>query len=144
MTIQQLNSSNSYLVNGTIPSEDLSGPYVTYWIWARNSQGLVVNSPQYLVGMTPNYPVNATISIDVKPVAAQGKIMMPTLYVVNNSTGPIFGTISLVANGTVVSESRRGLRYRHLCNKPDLDSSNIIPKCNISLERKRRVLRNNN
>jgi hypothetical protein len=106
MTVRQLsNSSTLHLVNGTVPTGKMSGPYATYWIWARNSQGLVANSPQYIVGTTPSYPVNATISLDAKPVAAQGKALMPTIYVINNSTGPIFGSISLVANGTIVTQS---------------------------------------
>ncbi|MDE1829658.1 MAG: hypothetical protein KGI25_04985 [Thaumarchaeota archaeon] len=106
MTVQQLNGSRTtYLANGTIPSESLTGPYASYWIWARNNQGLVANSPQYLIGTTPAYPVNATISSDLKPVSVQGNDLAPTIYVMNNSTGPIYGSLALVVNGTVVSQT---------------------------------------
>lgn len=106
MDLQQFNGSKTtYLANATIPSENMTGAYTTYWIWARNSQGFVANSPQYLIGTTPTYPVNATISTDAKAALVQGNSLVPTIYLTNNSTGPIYGSLSLIVNGTVVSQT---------------------------------------
>jgi len=105
MSIAQQGNYSSYIINGTILPEKLSAPYTTYWIWARNNDGLVSDSGPYTIGVTPSYSVNATVSLDSKPNIAEGMPMTPVVYVTNNSTGPIYGSVSLVANGTIVSQS---------------------------------------
>ncbi|HJU13828.1 MAG TPA: hypothetical protein VJ792_05170, partial [Candidatus Nitrosotalea sp.] len=56
-------------------------------------------------GVTPAYPVAGDIQMDMLPVRAAGTVTHPVAYVDNNSTGPVYGTVSLVSDGKVVYTS---------------------------------------
>ncbi|MDE1862444.1 MAG: hypothetical protein KGI33_05990 [Thaumarchaeota archaeon] len=105
MTISSFGNHTVYFVNGTLLPRDLSSPATTYWVWVRDSNGLVSDSAPYLVAVTPTYAVNASLSLEARSSTPEGEQTNPMVYVTNNSTGPIYGPISLVANGTSVSQS---------------------------------------
>ncbi|SHO43049.1 hypothetical protein NSIN_10254 [Nitrosotalea sinensis] len=107
MNVVPLQISNStYLLSGTISSGLLQTPAVKYWVHVENSANKKTDSDIYTIGVKPSYPIIGSIDLDVKGARAEGTTGHPTAYFVNNSTGPVYGNIVLVANGTIVYASQ--------------------------------------
>ncbi len=94
-------SNSTYLVSGTIPQDAIVSPALTYWISAHNTAGKTTDSDSYSIGVEPNYPVIGNIELDIKTSRIGGTVAHPTAYYDNNSTGPVYGRIVLLINGTV-------------------------------------------
>ena len=96
--------SHVYLVNATLPKDYLVSPATTYWIYANNTGGFESESDQYSIGVSPAYPVNGTIGFVIPQNIPAGLIQSPQVYFTNNSTGMLYGTVSLVVDGKQVSQ----------------------------------------
>ena len=96
--------SHVYLVNATLPQDYLASPAIVYWIHANNTGGFESESDQYSIGVTPAYPVNGTIGFVIPQNVPAGLIQSPQVYFTNNSTGALYGTVSLIVDGNQVSQ----------------------------------------
>ena len=106
MTVTPLQVTNTtYTVLGTIPQGMMQAPAVTYWIDAQNAAGKAADSDHYTVGVKPSYPVVGNLEMDISTTRAQGTMDNPSAYFTNNSTGPVYGTISLIIDGNVTYTS---------------------------------------
>ncbi len=107
MNVVPLQISNStYLLSGTIPSELLQAPGMKYWIHVENNAGKKVDSDTATIGVKPSYPVLlGGIELDAKMARIEGTTGHPTAYLTNNSTGPVYGYVELIVNGTAVYTS---------------------------------------
>ncbi|MDE1830642.1 MAG: hypothetical protein KGI25_10000, partial [Thaumarchaeota archaeon] len=95
----------TYSVTGTIPQEMMASPAITYWVDVHNTAQKTTDSDQYTVGVTPQYPVTGNLQMDMTPTRAEGTSSHPTAYFTNNSTGSIYGSVSLIVDGSVVYTS---------------------------------------
>ena len=103
-TITPTTVSHTYLVNATLPQDYLVPPATTYWIYANNVGGFESESDQYSIGVSPAYAVNGTIGFVIPQNVPAGLTQSPQVYFTNNSTGTLYGTISLVVDGKQVSQ----------------------------------------
>ncbi|MGI0058716.1 MAG: hypothetical protein ACREBJ_03015, partial [Nitrosotalea sp.] len=105
MNVVPLQVSNStYLLSATIPSSLLQAPGVQYWIHVQNSANKNADSDVSTIGVKPNYPINATLELDVSQNRAAGTTARPSSYLTIDG-GPVYGTISLVVDGQTVYTS---------------------------------------
>ncbi len=106
MNISPLPIANTtYTVTGTIPQQMLSSPATTYWVDVHNTAQKTSDSETYTLGIVPPYPVQGNLQMDMNPSRAQGTSMHPVAYLNNTSQGPVWGSVSLVSNGSVVYTS---------------------------------------
>ncbi|MGI0074965.1 MAG: hypothetical protein ACREA5_03365, partial [Nitrosotalea sp.] len=70
-------------------------------ISVHNTAGKTTDSDSYSIGVQPNYPVVGNIDIDIKTSRIGGTVSHPTAYYSNNSTGPVYGRVVLLVDGTV-------------------------------------------
>jgi len=103
MNVTGTNMSNTYVISGTIPRDQMTEPGITYWVWVRNTDQITAESSRYSIGVMPPFAINGTVGFEMNQNIAEGSVQSPTIYVQNNANGTIFGTVSLVVNGTVVS-----------------------------------------
>ena len=103
MNVSATNMSNIYVVSASIPRSQMPEPGMTYWIWARNTDQITAESDRYSIGVMPTFAINGTVGFEMNQNVAEGSVQSPTIYVQNNANGTMFGTVSLVVNGTVVS-----------------------------------------
>ncbi|HJU13581.1 MAG TPA: LamG-like jellyroll fold domain-containing protein [Candidatus Nitrosotalea sp.] len=97
------NMSNIYIISGTIQRDEMAHPGITYWLWARNTDQLTAESTRHSIGVMPPFAINGTVGFETSQNVAEGSVQSPTIYVQNYANGSMFGTVSLVVNGTVVS-----------------------------------------
>ncbi|MGI0065442.1 MAG: hypothetical protein ACREAT_01640, partial [Nitrosotalea sp.] len=83
----------------------IRSPALTYWISVHNTAGKTTDSDSYSIGVQPSYPIVGNIDIDIKTSRIGGTVAHPTAYYDNNSTGPVYGRIVLLVNGTVAYAS---------------------------------------
>ncbi|MDE1813071.1 MAG: hypothetical protein KGI05_00270 [Thaumarchaeota archaeon] len=103
-TVTPTTVSHTYLVNATLPQDYLVPPATTYWIYANNAGGFESESDQYSIGVSPAYAVNGTIGFVIPQNVPAGLTQSPQVYFTNNSTGTLYGTISLSVDGKQVSQ----------------------------------------
>ncbi|HJT10041.1 MAG TPA: hypothetical protein VJ771_04590, partial [Candidatus Nitrosotalea sp.] len=102
MTVAPLLISNTtYTVIGTIPQEMLASPATTYWVDIHNTAEKTTDSDKYTVAVKPSYPVLGNLTMDITSTRAAGTMEYATAYFTNNSTGPVYGSISLVVDGKI-------------------------------------------
>ncbi|MDE1845192.1 MAG: hypothetical protein KGI10_07690, partial [Thaumarchaeota archaeon] len=94
-------SNSTYLISGTISKDIMQAPALTYWISVHNSAGKITSSNSYSIGVMPSYPVVGNIDLDTQIARIEGTTAHPTAYYTNNSTGPVYGRVVLLVNGTV-------------------------------------------
>ena len=105
MNVTPLQVSNStYLLSATVPSELLEAPGIQYWIHVENSANKNTDSDVATIGVKPNYPINATLELDVSQNRAAGTTARPSSYLTVDG-GSVYGTISLVVDGQTVYTS---------------------------------------
>ncbi len=107
MTTTPLHVSNTtYILSGVIPKEMLKSPDVSYWVNVKNSVGKTSESDHYTIGVKPTYAINGKLEFDLKHQnRAEGSTGTPTAYFTNYSVGPLYGTVSLIVDGTIVYTS---------------------------------------
>ncbi|MDE1770556.1 MAG: hypothetical protein KGI28_08410, partial [Thaumarchaeota archaeon] len=105
MTVTPLQISNStYLLSATIPSDLLDAPGMKYWIHIENNAHKTADSDIATIGVKTDYPVDAKLELDVSQNRAAGTTARPAAYLTNNGQ-TVYGTISLVVDGTTVYTS---------------------------------------
>ena len=97
-------SNSTYLLSATIPSTMLQAPGMKYWVHVENGAGKNIDSDIATIGVKPNYPINATLELDVSQNRAAGTTARPSSYITNDGD-PLYGTISLVVDGKIVYTS---------------------------------------
>jgi uncharacterized membrane protein YgcG len=106
MDVAQLqNVTNAYVVSSQLPSSFLQTPAIVYWVHVINNEGKAQSSERYVIGVKPTYKLDARLELDTPPSKAQGTTYRPTAYVYNMGEHPLFGTVSLLVNDTVVYTS---------------------------------------
>ncbi|MGI0101451.1 MAG: LamG-like jellyroll fold domain-containing protein [Nitrosotalea sp.] len=98
-------SNTTYTVSGTIPADMMQAPAISYWVDAQNTAGKTTDSAQYTIGVKPAYDIAGTLEMDIHPVMAEGTAGSPVAYFTNNGTGPIYGSVSLVVDGSITYTS---------------------------------------
>jgi hypothetical protein len=98
-------SNSTYLLSATITPRLLQAPGVSYWVHIENSANKKVDSDIATIGVKPSYPILGDLQLDTKIVRVQGITGHPTAYFTNNSTGPVYGHVVLLVNGTVAYAS---------------------------------------
>ena len=105
MNVTPLPISNStYIVSATIPSDLLDAPGMQYWIHVENNAHKIADSDTATIGVKPDYPIDASLELDVSQNRAAGTTARPSAYLTNNGQ-PVYGTISLVVDGSTVYTS---------------------------------------
>jgi hypothetical protein len=105
MNVTPLQISNTtYIISGMIPKEMMQSPAITYWIHVENNAGKISDSDQYFIGVKPSYSSQGKLEVDILPARAEGTTVRSAAYFTNTGM-PVFGTISLVADGNVVYTS---------------------------------------
>jgi hypothetical protein len=103
MDIKPLQISNTtYTVSGTIPQRLMEGPAIVYWIHVLNEAVKVVDSDKYTIGVKPNYSADGNLEFDIIRNRAEGTTARPIAYFTNEVGKPVYGTISIVADGKIV------------------------------------------
>ncbi|MEO9276330.1 MAG: hypothetical protein ABI340_00920, partial [Nitrososphaera sp.] len=101
--ISPLSIPRTYLVYAEIPKEYLVSPAMSYWIWTSSTEGLESESDHYSIGVLPPYEVKSKVSFEMPQTVQASSTQSPVIYIQNNVTGPIYGTVSLLVNNTEVS-----------------------------------------
>ncbi|HWY33770.1 MAG TPA: hypothetical protein VNX68_03940, partial [Nitrosopumilaceae archaeon] len=105
MDVAPLHISNTtYTISGVIPKEMVQAPAITYWIHVQNQAGKSSDSDQYSIGVKPSYSTQGKLEVDILPARAEGTTATPIAYFTNTGK-PVFGTISLVADGNTIYTS---------------------------------------
>jgi hypothetical protein len=99
------NITNTYIVSADLPPTFLQAPAIVYWIYVINNDGKAQSSDRYVIGVKPTYKLDASIKLESSPSKPEGTTYRPTAYVNNNGEKPLFGSVSLLANNTVVYTS---------------------------------------
>jgi len=92
------------VVSSIIPDSMLDAPAVEFWIRLVTEEGIVQESEHHIVGIKPdNYSGESSAEMDTITIKAQGTTLRPTTYLTNEGEIPVYGTVSLVADGERVS-----------------------------------------
>jgi len=95
--------SSVSVVSSTIPDILLEGPAVQFWIRLVTEEGIVRESEHSIVGVKPdNYSSESSAEMDTITIKAQGTTLRPTAYLTNEAEIPVYGTVTLVADGESV------------------------------------------
>ena len=106
MDVKPLQVSNTtYIITGTIPQRLIEGPAITYWIHILTEEIKTQDSEKYTIGVKPDYSVNGNLELDINRNRAEGTTTRPTTYFTNEADEPVYGTISLIADGKIVYTS---------------------------------------
>ncbi len=97
-------SNSTYTVSGTIPAGMMLSPAMKYWIHIEN-QDKQVDSSQYEIAIKPQYVIAGKLDLYVISNRAGGTVATPVAFFTNNSTGPIYGSVTLIVDGNQVYES---------------------------------------
>jgi hypothetical protein len=98
-------SNSTYTVSGTIPASMVLSPAIKYWIHVEN-QDKPVDSTQYELAIKPQYAIAGKMDLYVVSNRIGGTVATPTAFFTNNSTGPIYGSVTLIVDGNPVYESQ--------------------------------------
>ena len=95
-------SNSTSFVSATIPSYFMAEPGIKYWIHVLDENLNSVDSTKFEVGVKPTTLSNVSVEMDVPTIKPTGSLIKPTVYIfADNAT---YGTVSLVADGKVVSK----------------------------------------
>jgi hypothetical protein len=96
-------SKSISIVTGVIPESLLSGPAVKFWIYLVTAEGLVKESVHNIVAVRPDgYSGEPSVEMDTTTIKAQGTTLRPTAYITNTAEIPLYGDVSLIADGEIV------------------------------------------
>ena len=96
--------STIYTVSAEIPGELLKGPAVEFWLRIVTEDGVVKETQHKIVGVKPdNYSAESAAEMDTVTIKAQGTTLRPTAYLTNTAEFPVYGTVSLIADGEKVA-----------------------------------------
>ncbi|MGH9910187.1 MAG: hypothetical protein ACRD32_06065, partial [Nitrososphaerales archaeon] len=94
---------NVSVISSMIPSDILKGPAVEFWIRIVTEEGVVQESVHSIVGVKPDgYSSTSSAEMDITTIKAQGTTIKPTAYLTNEGDTPVYGAVSLVADGKKV------------------------------------------
>jgi hypothetical protein len=94
---------NVYVLSGMIPANIPKGPAVQYWVKVVTDEGVVQESAHSIVGVKPDgYSDTSSAEMDTITIKAQGTTLRPTAYLTNKGDIPVYGDVSLVADGKKV------------------------------------------
>jgi len=94
---------NVSVISSIIPAHLLKGPAVEYWIRVITEEGVVQESVHNIVGVKPEgYSGVSSAEMDTITIKAQGTTLRPTAYLTNEGDTPVYGEVSLVADGKKV------------------------------------------
>jgi len=97
------NSKSISIVSGVLPESLLSGPAVKFWIYLVTAEGLVKESVHNIVAVRPDgYSGELSVEMDTTTIKAQGTTLRPTAYITNTAEIPMYGDVSLIADGEIV------------------------------------------
>nr|NIP61352.1 hypothetical protein [Nitrosopumilaceae archaeon]NIU00281.1 hypothetical protein [Nitrosopumilaceae archaeon]NIU86693.1 hypothetical protein [Nitrosopumilaceae archaeon]NIV65388.1 hypothetical protein [Nitrosopumilaceae archaeon]NIX60883.1 hypothetical protein [Nitrosopumilaceae archaeon] len=96
-------AQNLYKISATIPPELITGPAVAYWINVLNENLIEQQSPEFIIGAKPPSEVNASIEMDIPTSKPEGTRIKPSIFVTNPTDSALFGTVSMVVDGKIVS-----------------------------------------
>ncbi|MBI5697536.1 MAG: hypothetical protein HZC29_03370, partial [Thaumarchaeota archaeon] len=99
------NVTNAYVVSAELPSSFFQAPALVFWVHVINNEEKIQSSERYVVGVKPEYEINARMELDSTPSKAQGTTYRPTSYVYNTGEKVLFGTVSLIVDDKVVYTS---------------------------------------
>jgi hypothetical protein len=92
------------VVSSIIPDSLLDAPAVEFWIRLVTEEGIVQESEHSIVGIKPdNYSGESSAEMDTITIKAQGTTLRPITYLTNEGEIPVYGTVSLIADGERVS-----------------------------------------
>ncbi len=101
-------SDTSSKVSVTIPVGMITDPVTEFWIHAINSKGKVADSESIRIGVQPQkyriQPIDAKLQVDTKTIVAEGKSLSPTATVNLEEDEPLYGLVSIIADGQIVSK----------------------------------------
>jgi len=96
-------SQTTSIVSGVIPESQISGPAVKFWIYLVTAEGLVKESVHNVVAVRPDgYSGESSVEMDTTTIKAQGTTLRPTAYITNTADTPVYGDVSLIADGEAV------------------------------------------
>jgi len=125
-------SITSSKVSVTIPVGMITDPLTEFWIHAINSKGKVSDSESIRIGVQPerylSQPIDAKLQAATKQIVAEGRSLSPTVSVYLDEDEPLYGLVSIVADGVIVSKRPHLLQpgeneLRLLWSVPKLDSA---------------------
>jgi len=90
-------------VSASIPPMFMVAPGIEYWIHVMDENLDDGASQHYTMGVKPDHDVDASIELDIPTSKPEGSTMRPSAYVTNDSPEAVFGIVSLIVNGKVVS-----------------------------------------
>jgi len=94
-------------ISATIPPMFMAAPGIEYWIHVFDEDLDEAISQHYTLGVKPDYDVDTSIELDIPSSKPEGSTMRPSAYVINHVEGPVFGTVSLLVDGKVVSSATK-------------------------------------
>jgi hypothetical protein len=99
------NITSAYVVSTDLPPTFLQAPAIVYWIYVINNDGKAQSSERYVIGVKPTYKIDASIKLESSPSKPEGTTYRPTAYIHNNGEKPLFGSVSLLVNNTIMYTS---------------------------------------
>ncbi|MFQ5787542.1 MAG: hypothetical protein ACE5H1_06125 [Thermodesulfobacteriota bacterium] len=91
------------IVSGEIPESLIEGPAVKFWIYLVTADGLVKESVHNVIAVRPDgYSGDSSVEMDTTTIKAQGTTLRPTAYITNTADIPVYGDVSLMADGKTV------------------------------------------
>ncbi|HET6516897.1 MAG TPA: hypothetical protein VFG25_01590, partial [Nitrosopumilaceae archaeon] len=117
MPLSSLPISNASLASVTIPSDLVTSPGISYWIYVEDENQVSQESPHFEIGViTPVKPV-ASIELDTLTSKHEGSMLRTSAYVDVDTNA--YGTVSLFVND--VKETTKSLLLVKGQTKVDLD-----------------------
>jgi hypothetical protein len=96
-------SKSTSIVSGEIPESLIDGPAVKFWIYLVTAEGLVKESVHSIVAVRPDgYSRESSVEMDTTTIKAQGTTLRLTAYITNTAEIPVYGDVSLIADGEMV------------------------------------------
>jgi hypothetical protein len=96
-------SETSYFVSEKIPSFYMAEPGIKYWIHILDEDLNTVDSRHYDIGVKPTKLSSVSVEMDVSTVRPTGASIRPEVHIFTDDA-PAYGTVSLIADGEVVSQ----------------------------------------
>ncbi len=94
---------STYIVNASIPSAMLQGPAASYWIHVVNDESLVAKYASHIIDIKPDGINDLVIVLDSIQNISGRSSYSPIAYITNPSDVPVYGKVSLLADGQKVS-----------------------------------------
>ncbi|PIN97863.1 MAG: hypothetical protein COU45_00670, partial [Nitrosopumilus sp. CG10_big_fil_rev_8_21_14_0_10_33_7] len=96
-------STSTYAISATIPSYLMQEPAISYWIHIIDEDQNEAESKQYNIGVKPTSIGSISLEMDIPSVKQSNSLVRPQLFV-NNKDLPLYGIVSLIVNGEVISK----------------------------------------